>query len=105
MLVELKNGDTYNGHLVNCDTWMNINLRDVICTSRVRCSNCCGMLCFVCFAVLWELCILCVMSIPNDVKGDMDILFYVVCETGWRQVLEDSRDLYSREHCKISANS
>lgn len=36
MLVELKNGDTYNGHLVNCDTWMNINLRDVICTSRVR---------------------------------------------------------------------
>ena len=35
MLVELKNGDTYNGHLVNCDNWMNINLRDVICTSRV----------------------------------------------------------------------
>jgi small nuclear ribonucleoprotein (snRNP)-like protein len=35
MLVELKNGDTYNGRLVSCDTWMNINLRDVICTSRV----------------------------------------------------------------------
>jgi len=34
-LVELKNGETYNGHLVNCDNWMNINLRDVICTSRV----------------------------------------------------------------------
>lgn len=34
MLVELKNGETYNGHLVNCDNWMNINLRDVICTSR-----------------------------------------------------------------------
>jgi U6 snRNA-associated Sm-like protein LSm4 len=34
MLIELKNGDTYNGHLVNCDNWMNINLRDVICTSR-----------------------------------------------------------------------
>ena len=34
MLVELKNGDTYNGHLVNCDSWMNINLREVICTSR-----------------------------------------------------------------------
>lgn len=33
-LVELKNGDTYNGHLVNCDTWMNVNLRDVICTSK-----------------------------------------------------------------------
>lgn len=35
-LVELKNGDTYNGHLVNCDTWMNVNLREVICTSKVR---------------------------------------------------------------------
>eukprot|EP01102_Stenamoeba_stenopodia_P004647 TRINITY_DN14957_c0_g1_i1.p1 TRINITY_DN14957_c0_g1~~TRINITY_DN14957_c0_g1_i1.p1 ORF type:complete len:170 (+),score=44.76 TRINITY_DN14957_c0_g1_i1:221-730(+) len=34
LLVELKNGETYNGHLVNCDSWMNINLRDVICTSR-----------------------------------------------------------------------
>jgi small nuclear ribonucleoprotein (snRNP)-like protein len=35
-LIELKNGDTYNGNLVNCDSWMNINLRDVICTSKVR---------------------------------------------------------------------
>jgi len=34
MLVELKNGDTYNGHLVNCDSWMNLNLKEVICTSR-----------------------------------------------------------------------
>jgi U6 snRNA-associated Sm-like protein LSm4 len=34
MLVELKNGDTFNGHLVNCDNFMNINLRDVIKTSR-----------------------------------------------------------------------
>ena len=34
-LVELKNGETYNGHLVNCDNWMNIQLREVICTSRV----------------------------------------------------------------------
>jgi small nuclear ribonucleoprotein (snRNP)-like protein len=33
-LVELKNGETYNGHLVNCDTWMNIHLREVICTSK-----------------------------------------------------------------------
>jgi small nuclear ribonucleoprotein (snRNP)-like protein len=38
-LVELKNGDTYNGHLVNCDTWMNVNLREVICTSKVRSSG------------------------------------------------------------------
>ncbi|EEB11846.1 conserved hypothetical protein [Pediculus humanus corporis] len=34
MLVELKNGETYNGHLVSCDNWMNIILREVICTSR-----------------------------------------------------------------------
>uniref|UniRef100_A0A1X7TNS0 U6 snRNA-associated Sm-like protein LSm4 n=2 Tax=Amphimedon queenslandica TaxID=400682 RepID=A0A1X7TNS0_AMPQE len=34
MLVELKNGETYNGHLVSCDNWMNIQLKEVICTSR-----------------------------------------------------------------------
>ena len=34
MLVELKNGETYNGHLVCCDSFMNVNLREVICTSR-----------------------------------------------------------------------
>merc|ERR1711933_294640 len=34
MLIELKNGETYNGHLVNCDTWMNVHLREVICTSK-----------------------------------------------------------------------
>ncbi|CAN8255744.1 unnamed protein product [Cochlearia groenlandica] len=34
MVMELKNGETYNGHLVNCDTWMNIHLREVICTSK-----------------------------------------------------------------------
>ncbi|RQM26920.1 hypothetical protein B5M09_006464 [Aphanomyces astaci] len=34
MLVELKSGDTYNGQLVNCDTWMNINLKEVICTAK-----------------------------------------------------------------------
>uniref|UniRef100_A0A9J2PQK7 Sm domain-containing protein n=1 Tax=Ascaris lumbricoides TaxID=6252 RepID=A0A9J2PQK7_ASCLU len=35
MLVELKNGETYNGHLVSCDAWMNLHPKDVICTSRV----------------------------------------------------------------------
>ena len=35
-LIELKSGETYNGHLVNCDNFMNIMLREVICTSRVR---------------------------------------------------------------------
>ncbi|KAK0394880.1 hypothetical protein QR680_000985 [Steinernema hermaphroditum] len=34
MLVELKNGETYNGHLVSCDSWMNVHLRDAICTSK-----------------------------------------------------------------------
>ncbi|KAJ3102139.1 hypothetical protein HDU97_000781 [Phlyctochytrium planicorne] len=33
MMVELKNGETYNGHLDNCDNFMNINLREVVCTS------------------------------------------------------------------------
>ena len=33
-LVELKNGETFNGLLVNCDNYMNINLREVVCTSR-----------------------------------------------------------------------
>ena len=36
MLIELKNGDTYNGRLVSCNVFMNICLRDVICTSKVR---------------------------------------------------------------------
>ncbi|KAF2071988.1 hypothetical protein CYY_006701 [Polysphondylium violaceum] len=34
ILVELKNGETYNGILVNCDNWMNINLKNVIRTSK-----------------------------------------------------------------------
>jgi len=39
-MVELKNGETYNGHLVNCDTWMNVHLKEVICTSKVApCSD------------------------------------------------------------------
>jgi len=39
MLVELKNGETLNGHLVLCDTWMNLTLREVVQTSPV-----CGIL-------------------------------------------------------------
>lgn len=35
MLVELKNGETLNGHLVNCDTWMNLTLKEVVQTSPV----------------------------------------------------------------------
>eukprot|EP00534_Pseudo-nitzschia_fraudulenta_P006600 CAMPEP_0201191882 /NCGR_PEP_ID=MMETSP0851-20130426/143403_1 /ASSEMBLY_ACC=CAM_ASM_000631 /TAXON_ID=183588 /ORGANISM="Pseudo-nitzschia fraudulenta, Strain WWA7" /LENGTH=242 /DNA_ID=CAMNT_0047478087 /DNA_START=158 /DNA_END=885 /DNA_ORIENTATION=+ len=34
LLVELKGGDTYNGRLVSCDSWMNMNLTDVVCTSK-----------------------------------------------------------------------
>ncbi|KAK4960626.1 hypothetical protein LTR28_005117 [Elasticomyces elasticus] len=33
MLVELKNGETLNGHLTNCDTWMNLTLVEVIQTT------------------------------------------------------------------------
>ena len=35
MLIELKNGDTYNGRLVSCNVFMNVCLKDVICTSKV----------------------------------------------------------------------
>jgi U6 snRNA-associated Sm-like protein LSm4 len=34
MLVELKNGETLNGHLVNCDNWMNLTLKEVVQTSQ-----------------------------------------------------------------------
>ncbi|KAF5840197.1 hypothetical protein DUNSADRAFT_17544 [Dunaliella salina] len=34
VLVELKSGETYNGHMVLCDPYMNIHLREVICTSK-----------------------------------------------------------------------
>ena len=33
MLVELKDGDTLNGHLVSCDTWMNLVMKEVVQTS------------------------------------------------------------------------
>lgn len=33
MLVELKSGETINGHLVNCDSWMNLLLKEVVLTS------------------------------------------------------------------------
>jgi len=36
MLVELKSGETLNGHLIQCDTWMNLTLREVVQTSPVR---------------------------------------------------------------------
>ncbi|KAJ1830731.1 hypothetical protein LPJ63_004753 [Coemansia sp. RSA 2711] len=35
ILVELKNGETYNGHLEKCDNFMNITLREVIQTASV----------------------------------------------------------------------
>ncbi len=40
LLVELKNGETYNGNLVSCDNYMNVNLSDVVCTSRDADSFC-----------------------------------------------------------------
>ncbi|PVI08739.1 Sm-like ribonucleo protein, partial [Periconia macrospinosa] len=33
MLVELKSGETLNGTLINCDTWMNLTLKEVVQTS------------------------------------------------------------------------
>ena len=34
ILIELKTGDTYNGTLADCDNWMNLNLREVVHTSK-----------------------------------------------------------------------
>ncbi|KAI6245047.1 putative U6 snRNA-associated Sm-like protein LSm4 [Erysiphe necator] len=33
MLVELKNGETLNGHLVSGDIWMNLTMKEVVQTS------------------------------------------------------------------------
>lgn len=35
-LVELKNGETFNGHLVACDNFMNLTIKEVYQTSAVR---------------------------------------------------------------------
>jgi U6 snRNA-associated Sm-like protein LSm4 len=35
MMVELKNGETFNGHLVACDNFMNILMKEVFQTSPV----------------------------------------------------------------------
>ena len=68
-LVELKNGETYNGHLVNCDNWMNIQLKEVICTSRVSAYTCTCMyvrlLCmymYICMYVCMYVCIACIYN-------------------------------------------
>merc|ERR1719188_1605739 len=34
MTVELKNGETYSGVLDSCDGFMNLHMRDIVCTSR-----------------------------------------------------------------------
>ena len=51
-LVELKNGETYNGHMVQCDSWMNVHLREVICTSKARTGALCSCTCSHFFACL-----------------------------------------------------
>lgn len=54
--MELKNGDTYNGTLVSCDSWMNINLKDVICTSRVCVCVCVSVRVFLCVSACFCSC-------------------------------------------------
>jgi U6 snRNA-associated Sm-like protein LSm4 len=34
LMVELKNGETYSGVLGDCDNFMNLHLRDPVCTAR-----------------------------------------------------------------------
>ncbi|SBS85143.1 U6 snRNA-associated Sm-like protein LSm4, putative (LSM4) [Plasmodium malariae] len=33
-MVELKNGETYSGFLVFCDRFMNLHMKNIICTSK-----------------------------------------------------------------------
>lgn len=44
MLVELKNGETFNGHLAACDAFMNLVLKEVYQTSAVRTLVCRSLL-------------------------------------------------------------
>lgn len=69
-LVELKSGETYNGHMVQCDSWMNVHLREVICTSKVSSAQYC-LAYEVIFAVMY-------------------LRYY----TGWGQVLEYARSIH-----------
>ncbi|CDU18191.1 U6 snRNA-associated Sm-like protein LSm4, putative [Plasmodium yoelii] len=34
VMVELKNGETYSGFLVFCDRFMNLHMKNIICTSK-----------------------------------------------------------------------
>lgn len=34
MMVELKNGETFSGVLSSCDGFMNLHMKEVVCTSR-----------------------------------------------------------------------
>jgi U6 snRNA-associated Sm-like protein LSm4 len=47
-MIELKNGETFNGNLAKCDPYMNIKMTDIICTSQV----------FIYFPIFWILIIL-----------------------------------------------
>ena len=57
MSVELKNGETYNGHLIGCDNYMNISLRQVLCV--------CNVFMYVCMAFMY-VCMLAIQNSPND---------------------------------------
>ncbi len=73
MLVELKNGETYNGHLVSCDNWMNINLREVICTSRDGDRFWRMPECYIRGSTIKYL------RIPDEVRGRYKISFGIYC--------------------------
>ena len=74
-LVELKSGETYNGHMVQCDSWMNVHLREVICTSKV--------------------------SYANKYRPFRQAHMIHAWHTGWRQVLEYARGIYQRKHHQV----
>lgn len=83
MLVELKNGETLNGHLVTCDTWMNLTLKEVVQTSPVCCptSN----------------------NLPRRcAKERQERWLTITLNSGWRQVFQITRGLCQGQQCMYS---
>ena len=90
-LVELKNGETYNGHLVNCDTWMNIHLREVICTSKVIIG-----------------CLLLELVFLFDSETNILLIHALIwCSIGlkWRFLLQDGDRFWRMPECYIRGNT
>jgi hypothetical protein len=94
MLVELKNGDTLNGHLISHDTWMNLVLKEVVKTEAV-----CVPRVEAVFAM-------------NPRRSTCPVLEYgalrwtwLTRSTGWAEILETTRDICQGQQCTYGPGS